>query len=310
MRLLLSLVVVAVLGSTAYAAERALRDDAPAPRPAIRIDAGRPLFALAGLRHGDRATRCVTLTNEGPGEARAAVAGRSEGGELQRFLRVAITRGCDGGTLLWSGRLDALGTAADPEAWPANGQRRYGIAIEVAGTDDEIQGLRATQEFAFTAEGDAPPPPAPELPREEARSEGPPAPPAAPACRTITFAPAGRKRRPVLVKRHRVDARVHAKLILRIYGAPGQQRLVLVTGLRIGRDAVVMGSDWGSVSYRVRDGAAIVSRRRPYRVRIAPGVLQPGRNVIRVTTKPKRGAAVRAKYVLNIEGAASACVIG
>ena len=85
---------------------------------------------------------------------------------------------------------------------------------------------------------------------------------------------------------------------------------MLVTGLRIGRDVVVMGQNWGKVAYRVGAGAAIVSTKRPYRVRIAPGVLKPGRNVVRVTTTPRRGRPVNAKYVLNIEGAASACVIG
>lgn len=305
MRIVLSLLALAALSTGAFAAERALRAGAEAPAPGLTIDAGSPLFRLEGLRHGDRAERCVAVTNQGPGEARGTIAGRTEGGELARFLRVAVTRGCGGGTLLWSGRLDELGSVGDAEAWPAKGQRRYGLAIEVAGSDDEIQGRRAVQEFAFTAEGDEP---APEPPVAEQAPSEDPAP--APVCRTITFAPSGTRRRPVLIKRHRVDARVNAKLILRIFGRPGQQRLVLVTGLRIGRDAVVMGRNWGRVAYRVGEGAAIVSRRRPYRVRIAPGVLKPGRNVVRVTTTPRRGKPVDARYVLTIEGAASACVIG
>ncbi|HEX2084930.1 MAG TPA: hypothetical protein VHF89_04555, partial [Solirubrobacteraceae bacterium] len=98
--------------------------------------------------------------------------------------------------------------------------------------------------------------------------------------------------------------------ILRIYGALGQQRLVLVTGLRVGRD-VLMGRRWGSVSYRVGDGAAVTSRKRPFRVRIAPGALKPGRNVVRVRVVPKRGPAVEARYVLNIAaGPRSECEIG
>jgi hypothetical protein len=130
----------------------------------------------------------------------------------------------------------------------------------------------------------------------------------------IAFAPQGpaRRRHPVLIKRHRVDAKVSAKLILRIYGAPGQQRLVLVTGLRVGR-RVLIARKWGRVSYRVGAGAAVVSRKRPFRVRIAPGALIPGRNVVRVTVVPRAGRPVNAKYVLNIaapQSGGTTCVIG
>jgi hypothetical protein len=298
------------LGSSAFAAERALRAQGD-PAPGLTIDAGQPIFDLAGLRHGDRADRCVTLTNEGPGEARSAVLGRAESGDLAPLLRVAITRGCDDDpTLLWSGRLDQLDTAPDPEPWPERTRRRYGIAVEVTGEDAEIQGRRAVHEFAFGAEASGAP--APSAPSAPAPSEPPraaePVEARAPSttCTTIAFAntKGGRRKHPVLIKYHRISGRIQAKLILRIYGAIGQQRLVLVTGLRIGRDEVLMGRRWGRVSYRVANGAAVTSRKRPFRVRIAPGVLKPGRNVVRVTTVPKRGKAVRARYVLNIEAAA------
>ncbi|HEV2812730.1 MAG TPA: hypothetical protein VGW10_05695 [Solirubrobacteraceae bacterium] len=315
-RILLTLAAVAALASGAFAAERALRP-APEPRAGLVTDAGRPLFSLAGLRHGDRAERCVTLTNEGPGDAHAHVLSRAEEGDLASLLRVAVTRGCDGGTLLFSGALDDLEATTDPQPWPAGAQRRYGIAVEVAGEDDEIQGRRAVQEFAFTSEIEDPPPapkpaPAPQ-PEGPAPAPAPTAQPSSRTCTTISFVAQGTKRRPVLIKRHRVDARVHAKLILRIYGAPGQQRLVLVTGLRIGRDDVLMGRRFGSVAYRVGEGAGVVSSRRPYRVRIAPGALKPGRNVVRVTVSPRRGRTVRARYVLNIASPAhgvTSCVIG
>lgn len=116
----------------------------------------------------------------------------------------------------------------------------------------------------------------------------------------------------MLIKYHRISGRVRAKLILRVFGAPGRQRLVLVTGLRVGRTEVLMGRRWGRVTYRVSAGARVTSRTRPFRVRIAPGVLKPGRNVVRVTTVPKRGKAVRARYVLTIvaRGEKTACTIG
>ena len=113
----------------------------------------------------------------------------------------------------------------------------------------------------------------------------------------------------MLIKRHRVDSRVSAKLILRIYGAPGRQRLVLVTGLRVGRE-VLPGRRFGSVAYRVGGGAAVTSRKRPFRVRIAPGALKPGRNVVRVTVVPHGGRPVRARYVLSIAGEGRTCEIG
>ncbi|HEV3002745.1 MAG TPA: hypothetical protein VGW75_18555 [Solirubrobacteraceae bacterium] len=285
--------------------------DVREPLPVLSVDSGRPLFALRGLRHGDRAVRCVGLTNEGPGEAFGSVLGRSEGGDLGRSLRLAVTRGCDGGTVLFSGRLDEFERARDDEPWPAGARRTYGLAVEVVGSDEEVQGRRAGHEFAFASErpeGDPAPAPA----AGGASSEQPPA-AAQPACTSIAFAPSGgRRRRPVLIKRHRVDARVTAKLILRIYGAPGAQRLVLVTGLRVGR-TVLMGRDWGRVSYRVAGGAAVTSTRRPFRVRIAPGALRPGRNVVRVTVVPRHGRAVRARYVLRIAAppiGGTSCVIG
>ncbi|HEX8086511.1 MAG TPA: hypothetical protein VF529_19645 [Solirubrobacteraceae bacterium] len=296
----------ASLTSAAFAADRALRaTDTPAP--GLTIDAGEPIFALEGLRHGDRAERCVTLRNEGPGDARATISGREEDGDLAPLLRASITRGCDDPTLLWSGTLDRFGTVADEEPWPQGAARRYGLAVEVAGEDDEIAGRHAVHEFAFAAEtaegrggGETTAPPAVE---ERAPSASPP-PPA--TCTTISFAKTkgGRRKHPVLIKYHRISGRVQAKLILRIYGAIGQQRLVLVTGLRIGRVQVLMGRRWGRVTYRVAAGAPVTSRTRPFRVRIAPGVLKPGRNVVRVATIRKRGKPVRARYVLNIAAAA------
>jgi hypothetical protein len=315
-----ALVVAAVasLAAAALAAARALTAP-PATPPGLSIDASRPLFELTNLRHGDRAERCVGVTNEGPGPASGAVVGRVEAGDLAEHLAVTVTRGCAGGAVLFSGRLDELASVRDGE-WPAGERRRFGIAVEVAGLDAAVQGRRGVHAFGFAAE-----PAAGAGPDGGADSDGAaPAVGGAPsagggaaegaACSSLSFVPvAGRKRRrPVLVKRHRVDARVTAKLILRIYGALGQQRLVLVTGLRVGRK-VLPGRRWGRVSYRVGGGAAVTSRRRPFRVRIAPGALKPGRNVVHVTVVPRSGKPVRARYVLRIaaaSGGGSGCEIG
>ncbi|HEX2084470.1 MAG TPA: hypothetical protein VHF89_02210, partial [Solirubrobacteraceae bacterium] len=256
--LALMLLALAALAAGAVAAERALRAAEEDPSAGISVESGRPVFALRNLRHGDRAERCVAVTNEGPGVARGAVLGRSEGGDLARLLRLVVTRGCgSGGTVLFSGTLADFAAAADPEPWPAGARRQYRLAVEVAGSDAEVQGRRAVHEFAFGVEGAEVEARADS--REEPAAEAPSlqAPPTV-TCRTISFAPAGKRKRPVLIKRHRVNRRVDAKLILRIYGALGQQRLVLVTGLRVGRD-VLMGRRWGSVSYRVGDGAAVTS---------------------------------------------------
>ena len=316
MRAPVLLVAAASLGSGALAAERAVRaTEVPTPPPALSIDAGRPLFSLSGLRHGDRAERCVTLANDGPGTARPALTGRAEEGDLAPSLAVAVTRDCGDPTVLWSGRLDALATVADPEPLAAGATRRYGIAVEVAGTDDEVEGRRAVHEFGFGAER-AEEPGGGVAPGDGTGAAVVGRADSARGCETISFGPrrAGRRRNRVLVKYHRIRGRVLAKLIVRIYGAPGSQRLVLVTGLRIGRRKVLMGRRWGRVTYRVGRGARVTSRTRPYRVRIAPGVLRPGRNVVRVVTAPRRGKRVRARYVLRIVGApageGTACRIG
>jgi hypothetical protein len=314
----LVLAALAAVASGALAATRAGTEPAPSS-PRLTIDAAGPLFEVAALRHRDRVERCVAVTNEGPGDARGFVLGRVESGDLAEHLAVAITRGC-GGTVLFSGRLADLATVADGE-WPAGERRRLGIAVEVAGSDAEVQGRRAVHEFGFAVEA-APraEPPAPGgggardggvlagASGAAASEEG--ATPA-PTCSRLSFAPTRGRRRPVLIKRHRVDARVTAKLILRIYGAAGQQRLVLVTGLRVGRK-VLPGRRWGRVAYRIGDGAAVTSRRRPFRVRIAPGALRPGRNVVRVTVVPRHGRPVHARYVLTIDAARAAddCEIG
>lgn len=308
----LSVLAVLALGAGALAATRALAPSDAAP-PGLTTDATGPLFRLAGLRHGDRAERCVTVTNEGPGEAAAFVLGRVEDGDLARYLAAVVRRGCGEGVVLWSGRLAALREVRD-EVWPAGARRRFAIAVEVAGSDAEVQGRRAVQELGFglraAPAAPAGPPPAEPPPPTAADSRGEPV---APGCARLTFARGGaRRRRPVLVKRRRIDARVTAKLILRIYGAAGQQRLVLVTGLRVGRD-VLPGRRYGRVSYRVRDGASVTSRRRPFRVRVAPGALRPGRNVVHVTVVPKGRGPVRARYVLRIAAApgdATECEIG
>ena len=61
-----------------------------------------------------------------------------------------------------------------------------------------------------------------------------------------------------------------------------------------------------------RPGARIPSGKRPFRVRIAPGMLQPGSNVVRVMTVPRHGKPVHARYVLRIRAAreTKACRIG
>ena len=308
--LALSLLALAALAAGALAAERSLRS-APTPAPGITADASGPLFDLRNLRHGDRAERCVTVTNEGGDGARIGVLGAREEGDLAEHLRLVVTRGCGNGTVLFSGRLSEFAETADPQTLARGEQRRFGLAVEVAGSDDEVQGRRALHAFRFGAEAAAAEaaPAAPEASADEGEAAS-----LATTCRTITFAAApGRRRRPVLIKRHRIDRRVTAKLILRIYGAPGQQRLVLVTGLRVGR-RVLPGRDFGRVTYRVGDGAGVTSRTRPFRVRIAPGALKPGRNVVHVTVTPKRGRAVRARYVLTIaaarSGTTTTCEIG
>ncbi len=312
--LALVLAALSALAAGALAAQRAA--EVTAPSPALSVDAGRPLFTLSGLRHGSRAERCVTVTNEGPGAALAAVLGRGEGGDLAPHLRAVVTRGCGAGTILFSGSLTDLAAARDPEPWPAGERRGYGIAIEVAGADDAVQGRRAVHEFAFAAEPADAPRSAPAQAPLSAPAEAPLSAPT-PAREAVTEesreAPCTRLRfsrdRRRLIKHHRVDARVTARLILRIYGLTGQQRLVLVTGLRVGRK-VLPGRRFGSVAYRVGAGAAVTSKRRPFRVRIAPGALKPGRNVVRVTVVPRGGRPVEARYVLTIAGAVGGCEIG
>jgi hypothetical protein len=314
--LALTLLALVAAAGGALGAERALRTSAPPP-PALSLDAGDPLFTLEGLRHGDRAERCVAVTNEGPGAAAAVVSGRREDGDLAPLLRAAVTRGCgEGGTLLYSGPLSDL-SAPDPAPWPPGEVRRYGIAVEVTGADAEVQGRRAVHELAFaaTAAEDSGPAaaeapgsaeaPAPAASRE-GRGPGAAEASASAACRTVSL---GRHSRRVLVKRHRVGARVHAKLIVRVYGLPGRERLVLVTGLRIGR-RVLPGRRFGRVAYRVDRGAALTSRRRPFRIRVAPGALRPGRNVVRVTVVPRGGRPVRARYILTLRRTRTGCIVG
>ncbi|HEX8205471.1 MAG TPA: hypothetical protein VF587_05375 [Solirubrobacteraceae bacterium] len=304
----LSLVAVLCLAAGALAAVRVAERTAPAP--GLSTESAAPLFTLTNLRHGDRAERCVSVTNEG-GEARGFVVGRVQAGDLARHLGVVVRRGCGDGPIVFSGGLDDLVTVRD-EGWAAGARRRYGIAVEVVGSDAEVQGRRAVQEFGFGIEAVA-------AAGEESRGGGEQGGSAeergaqgSGGCTQLRFVADGRRRpRPVLIKRQRVDARVTAKLILRIYGAAGQQRLVLVTGLRVGR-RVLPGRRFGKVAYGVGGGATVTSRKRPFRVRIAPGALKPGRNVVRVTVVPKGGRPVKARYVLKIAApkGSTECEIG
>ena len=180
----------------------------------------------------------MTITNEAPATALPTVLGRSERATSRRILRVAVTRGCDDPTLLWSGRLDALSAAPRPGAAPAGraraatGSRSRSRArtrrCRAAGPCTSSRSARRTRERAPSGPPPEVPPQAPagtergldhSLPDHLARPSRPPA----------------RRRNPVLIKYHRIRGRILAKLIVRIYGAPGRQRLVLVTGLRIGR---------------------------------------------------------------------------
>jgi hypothetical protein len=118
----------ALLAASAAAAVRALHAtaaDAPAPR--LR-HAGGPLFELPALAPGDRAVRCLRLVNDGAGPALVSVFGEGRDGGLARHLRLAVSRGCDGGELVWEGPLDAYPPAGAAVADPSRCRRARSAA--------------------------------------------------------------------------------------------------------------------------------------------------------------------------------------
>ena len=308
----LSLGAAGALAAGAYGADRAL-DAAPAPHAALSYDAARPVFILRNLRSGDRAKRCVTVTNDGPDAARVAVLGRTLDEGLARHLRLTVTRAaaCSArGDVVFDGPITSLRDGRfDPAVWARGDRRVFRLELAVVGDDAALQGTRATQELTFAAEpvrpddaGDAAPAPAPAA---TAPSTQAPAAARPRSCRRLRFK--GRKRRAVLVKWAPVKPRVRAKLILRLFGTVDRQHLVVTTGLRV-RGKTLLLRGWARVTYRV-GRRAYRARVRPFRVRVLPGALKVGRNRVRIRIAPHNSRPVGASFRLTVKRTRTACVV-
>ena len=284
-------------GASAPSARCATRRRSPR---ASRSDATGPLFVLEGLRHGDRAERCVTVTNEGAARPRASPCSASGRAATSLTTSRSWSRAAaPSGTLLFSGRLDDFaapptreplaggasgGSSGSPSRWPALTRRcRAAAPCRVRGRGGGSAGRRAR-----TSRRRARPCRTLALRRDAAAGGGAPGPDQAPPRQPADH---GEADHPDLRRARAAAARAGDRAADRQAGParPG----------------------FGRVGYRVGRGAAVVSRRRPFRVRIAPGALKPGRNVVRVVVVPQRAAAGAGAVRPAIAGGSeAACELG
>jgi hypothetical protein len=283
-----ALVAMGALATSAAGARAALTA-APAPAPRLRVDARGALFALAGLRVGSAAARCLTVTSDGPGPARVLLFGadRDDRG-LGRHLVLTVERGlrpageaagsCDGfepdpeRAPLYRGALAKYpageeAAIADPEPWMPGDEHAYRFAIALrAAHDDAIRALQLTQTFSFGARS-------------------------APVATTAASCGAAPPRTR-LVGVVRVSRRVVARLAVR---REHDDALALIAGLRV-RGRTLRQAGWARVAYRVDGGAPVVARVRPFRARISAARLAGPASRVEVTVAPRRGRPVRARF--------------
>lgn len=272
------------------------------PAPRLSLGTAAPLFAGAAardLRPGDRVRACVTVRNTGDAPAAAALLARDVEGGLAPFLALTVTRGrapgegCAGFVPeepVFAGRLsefparieDAL---VDPAVLAPGEARGLRFVLELA-DDPAAAGREVSWSWRLAVE-----------PR--------PAQAASHACARVR-PPA---RRDVMLKTRRLSTRVRAVLILRGFGGPGADRLVLTTGLRV-RGRTLLIPRWARVTYRVNGRALGVARRRPFRARVAPRALRTGTNRVSVTVQPRRGAPRTTSFAVRVGRERDACVVG
>ena len=287
------LLVVLILVATAQVARGALATGAPeVPAPRLKHDGAR-LFDLRGLRQGDRAERCLRFVNDGEHPVAVGVFGTGRDAGLAKDLRLDLRRGCDGGELLWSGSMRSFPeeerAVADPLPVAAGEERGYGLAVEVVGEPAPRAAL--TQTFAVGA-----------VTAADQRAESV-------ACTTLKLG-AGAKRG-TLTKRARLRGRIDAKLIVQVLGRGADQRLILVTGLRVGK-RVLAGGSWARVTYAIDGRRVATPRRRPFKAKTLPGDLAPGTRTITARVTPNRGRPIRVGFVLKItaDAATKTCTVG
>ena len=83
---------------------------------------------------------------------------------------------------------------------------------------------------------------------------------------------------------------------------------MLTTGLRV-RGRTLRIPRWARVTYRVGGRPVASARRRPFRARIAPGVLRPGTNAVSVTVRPRRRPARTTTFGVRVAPVRDGCVV-
>lgn len=296
----LQLVVAPVVLLAAGASAAALPGAGGSAGARLTLGTSAPLFAGAGardLRPGDRVVSCVTVRNAGAAATAAALYAQGLEGALAPFLELTVTRGRTGGPgcagfvpdeTVFAGRLSEfparLADAVVDPAVLAPGEAR-GLRFALTLADDPAAAGRAVSwNWRLAVEA-----------RPAAASR---------ACSRL-HAPARGER---VIRSRRLSRRVRAVLVLRRFGPPGADRLVLTTGLRVrGRTLLVPG--WARVTYRVDGRVLRTARRRPFRVRVAPGVLHGGTNHVSVTVRPRRGDARTTSFAVRVGRVRDACVV-
>lgn len=261
----LVLAALCVVALAAQIASGALAAPSEAPkRPSLRV-ASEPLFALRGLKPGDRASRCVDVDAQDAGHI--SFFGGGENGPLAPHVHVKLLRGCNSEEVLFEGRLDRL--PLEPDAVPAAGNA-YRVEVEVL--SGAPPAARASASFGFGADA--------------AQTSG--------AGGGTTRADSGETRvahaAPCTVRRNvrlgRVDASVTARW--------GGGRLRLKTALRM--RGKTLRQRWATVAYRV-GASRWRTTRRPFHL------TTPEADSVMVRIRPtrRRSATVR----LRVCGGAS-----
>lgn len=252
----LVLAALCVVALAAQIASGALAAPSGSPKkPSLRV-ASEPLFALRGLKPGDRASRCVDVDAQDAGHI--SFFGGGENGPLAPHVHVKLLRGCNSEEVLFEGRLDRL--PLEPDAVPAAGNA-YRVEVEVL--SGAPPAARASASFGFgadAAQADA---------TARADSTGVDDKPALPCTRRRNL------------RLGSVDATVTARW--------GGGRLRLKTALRVrGR---TLRQRWATVAYRVGANRWRTTR-RPFHL-TAPDAASV---LVRVRPTRRRSATVQLRF--------------
>ena len=267
-------------------------------RPGLGLSTSAPLFsgpATRDLRPGDRVRSCITVRNVSDAATAAALYSTRSDDGLAPFLELTVTEGSEHGPRcagfvprrkLFAGLLSDFPRRLDdalvvPDV--LDPRERRGLRFELALVDDAAAaGRTVSWDWRLAAR----------------------ALPASIASRACARA---RTRRDRIIRTRPLSSRVSTVLVLRGFGRPGADRLVLTTGLRV-RGRTLLVPRWARVTYRVNGRALATAQQRPFRVRVPPARLRAGVNRVSVTVQPRRGRTRTTTFTARVERRRDACV--